>query len=138
MSRRTDLRNPRPHAERGITLVEMMIAVLVMTTGILALGRLIPAATSGQLSDKMLTQANAYAQQKVESLQTRYWSDPELTDGRHPASSNEQLGSNGQWERYHEVTTLAAPLDNLRRVTVTVTWDFAGPHSVTATSYLRR
>ena len=126
------------NAERGITLVEMLIAVLVMTTGILALGRLIPAASSGQLSDKMLTQGNAYAQQKLESLQTKYWSDPELADGRHPASSNEELGSNGQWERFHEVSTMAAPLDNLRRVTVTVTWNFGGPHSVTATSYLRR
>ena len=125
-------------AERGITLVEMLIAVLVMTTGILAIGRLIPAASSGQLSDKMLTQGNAYAQQKLESLQTKYWSDPELSDGRHPAASNEALGSNGQWERFHEVTTMAAPLDNLRRVTVTVTWEFGGPHSVTATSYLRR
>ena len=126
------------NAERGITLVETMIALLVMTTGILALGRLLPAASSGQLSDKMLTQGNGYAQQKLESLQTKYWSDPELADGRHPVSSNEELGSNGQWERYHEVSTMAAPLDNLRRVTVTVTWNFGGPHSVTATSYLRR
>ena len=129
--------NPGSRAERGITLVETLIAVLVMTTGILALGRLIPAASSGQLSDKMLTQANAYAQQKVENLQTLVWADPLLTDGRHPAS-NEELGSNGQWERYYEVTSMVAPLDNLRKVTVTVTWNFSGPHQVTATTYLRR
>ena len=59
-------------------------------------------------------------------------------DGRHPPSSNEQLGSNGQWERYYEIATMAAPLDNLRKVTVTVTWDYTGPHNVTATTYLRR
>ena len=130
--------NHGPRAERGITLVETLIAVLVMTTGILALGRLIPAASSGQLSDKMLTQANAYAQQKLENLQTLYWSDPLLDDGRHPPTSNEELGSNGQWERFYDVTTMAAPLDNLRRVTVTVSWNFSGPHQVTATTYLRR
>ena len=127
-----------PRTERGITLVEMLIAVLVMTTGILALGRMIPSAMSGQQSDKMLTQANAYAQQKVESLQTLYWSDPLLTDGRHPATGADPLGSAGQWQRYHEIETLAIPLDNLRKVTVTVTWNYLGPRSVTATTYMRR
>ena len=131
-------RNPMPRTERGITLVEMLIAVVVMTTGILALGRMIPSAMRGQQADRMLTQGNAYAQQKVESLQTRYWSDSELTDGRHPASGFDSLGSAGQWQRYHEVVTLAAPLDNLRKVTVTVGWTYLGPHSVTATTYMRR
>ena len=133
--------NSRTHSrrsERGITLVEVLIAVLVMTTGILALGRLIPSASRGAQSDKMLTQANAYAQHTIEDLQTMTWSDPRLVDGRHPLSSNEQLGSNGQWERYYEIATMAAPLDNLRKVTVTVTWDYTGPHNVTATTYLRR
>ena len=128
-----------PRTERGITLVEMLIAILVMTTGILALGRMIPSAMSGQQSDKMLTQANAYAQQKVESLQTRYWADPELVDGRHPPGSVvDTLGAHGSWQRFHEVTTLAAPLDNLKKITVTVTWNYLGPREVTATTYLRR
>ena len=132
-------RIPRPRGERGITLVEVLIAILVMSTGILALGRLIPAATRGQLADKMLTQANAYAQQKVEDLQTLTWSDPRLADGRHPtATTDEPLGSGGQWERHYEIATLAVPLDNLKKVTVTVEWKFGGPHSVTATTYMRR
>ena len=132
-------RIPRRRSERGMTLVEVLIAILVLTTGILAVGRLIPAATRGQASDKMLTQANAYAQQKVEGLQTLVWSDPLLTDGRHPSGvTNDPLGSNGQWERHHEIATLASPLDNLKRVTVTVTWNYVGSHSVTATTYIRR
>jgi type II secretory pathway pseudopilin PulG len=129
----------RHRSERGITLVEVLIAVLVMTTGMLALGRLIPAATRGQHSDKMLTQANAYAQQKVESLQTLTWSDLLLADGRHPPGiASDSLGLTGAWQRHHEVTTLAAPLDNLKRVTVTVDWNFQGLHSVTGTTYLTR
>jgi len=132
-------RIPRRRAERGMTLVEVLIAILVLTTGILAVGRLIPAATRGQFSDRMLTQGNGFAQQKVEDLQTLTWSDPLLVDGRHPAgTTNEPLGSNGQWERFYEITTLAAPLDNLKKVTVTVQWDYTGPHSVTATTYVRR
>ena len=129
-----------PHrSERGITLVEMLIAILVLTTGVLVLGRLIPAATRGQITDKMLTQANGYAQQKIESLQTLAWSDPALTNGRHPsATTNEPLGANNQWQRSYEVTTMAVPLDNLKKISVTVNWTFLGAHSVTATTYLRR
>jgi hypothetical protein len=125
-------------SERGITLVEVMIAILVMTTGILALGRLIPSAVRGSQSDRMLTQANAYSQQKIEDLQTLVWSDPLLLDGRHPASSGEALGSHGQWQRYYDVASMAAPLDNLKKITVTVEWNWMGPHNVTATSYIRR
>ena len=135
MNARTDTR----HAERGITLIEVLIAVVVMTTGILALGRVIPSALSGSQSDRMMTQANAYAQEKMEDLQTLVWSDPLIADGRHPAgSTNEPIGSNGQWQRHYDVVTMAAPLDNLRKITVTVEWNFQGPHSVTAISYLRR
>ena len=134
-----DSRPLHRRSERGITLVEILIAILVMTTGILALGRMIPAATRGQHSDKMLSQANGYAQQQLETLQTLTWSDPALADGRHPAgTATEPLGSSGQWQRFYEVTTMAAPLDNLRKVTVTVNWNYQGPHDVTATSYMRR
>lgn len=129
----------RRHSERGITLVEVLIAILVMTTGVLALGRLIPAAAHGTGSDRLLTQANAYAQQKVEELQTLTWSDPLLTDGRHPAgTTNEVLGTYGNWQRHYDVVTLAAPLDNLHKVTVTVEWNFPDLRSVTATTYVRR
>ena len=125
-------------SQRGITLVEVMIAILVMTTGILALGRLIPSAVRGSQSDRMLTQANAYSQQKVEDLQTMVWSDPLLQDGRHPVSSNDTLGNSGQLQRHYDVVSMAAPLDNLKKITVTVEWNWMGPHNVTATSYIRR
>jgi len=129
----------RQRSERGITLIEVLIAIVVMTTGILALGRLIPAATHGQVSDKLLTQASGYAQQKVEDLQVLTWSDPALTDGRHPAgTANEVLGTTGSWQRHYDVSTLAAPLDNLRKITVTVEWNYPDLRSVTAITYVRR
>ena len=126
------------HSERGMTLVEVLIAIVVLTAGVLALGRMIPAATRGQASDKMLTQANAYAQQKIEDLQTVPWAHPDLADGRHPPSGDEPLGSNGQWQRHYQISTMAAPLDNLRKVVVTVDWSYLGSRSVTATTYMRR
>lgn len=128
-----------PRSERGMTLVEAMVALIVLSLGILAIGQLFPAGTRGQVSDRMLTQANYYAQQKVEDLTILSWTDAALTGGRHPSgTTNEPLGSNGQWQRFYQVTTMAAPLDNLKKVTVTVNWTVQGPRSVAATTYLRR
>jgi prepilin-type N-terminal cleavage/methylation domain-containing protein len=125
-------------SQRGMTLIELMVALVVLTIGVLAVGRVFPAGSRGQLQDRMLTAGNYYAQQQAEELQGRTWSDPDLSVGRHPASGDVALGSSGQWHRFYQVDLLTAPLDNIKRVTVTVNWTFMGSRSVTATIYLRR
>ena len=128
-----------PHSERGVTLVELLAALVVISIGLLALVRLFPTASSNQLEDRMLTSANLYAQEKMENLSTKTWIDADLTIGRHPSpTTTENLGTTGQWHRYWQVDQMASPLDNLKKVTVTVTWNFMGSRSVTATTYLRR
>lgn len=120
-------------------MVELMIALVVLALGILAVSRLFPAGTRSQLQSRMMTSANFYAQQKVEDLGRLAWNDAALTDGRHPAGTvNEQLGTTGQWSRYYNVSTMASPLDNLKKVTVTVSWTFMGARQVQTTTYLRR
>ena len=134
---------PRPadaaaaHAQRGTTLAELMIALVVLSIGILAVAQLCPAGSRGQVQDKMISTANYYGQQKIEQLINVTWSDPQLDAGRHPASAanDEVLGS---WRRHYDVAVLAAPLDNLKKVTVTVSWNFQGSRSVTTSTYIRR
>jgi len=131
------LRQP-VRGERGVTLVELLAALVVISIGVLALVRLFPTAERNQLEDRMLTSANLYAQEKVEFLQTKMWVDPEMTIGRHPAgTATEDLGASGKWHRFYVVSQMAAPLDNLKKITVTVSWNFMGSRSVTATTYVR-
>lgn len=128
-----------PPAERGVSLIELMIALVVLSLGILAVGQLFPAGSRGQLQARMTTTGSYYGQQKLEELSVLDWTDAALTDGRHPAGiATENLGPTGQWHRFYDVTTLAAPLDNLKKVTVTVGWTFMRARSTTATTYLRR
>lgn len=135
----TGPRCPEARRERGASLVELMIALVVLSLGILAVSQLFPAGTRGQVSDRMMTAGTYYAQQKLEELNRLTWGDAALTDGRHPAgTATEALGSTGRWHRYYEVSTLAAPLDNLKSVTVTVKWTFMGTRQVQSTTYLRR
>ena len=130
---------PVLRTERGATLIELMIAIIVLALGILAVARLFPAGTRGQLSDRMLTTANYYAQEKIEVLNHLQWGDAQLTDGRHPAGiATEACGTSGNWHRYYEITSLSAPLDNLKKVTVTVSWTFMGTRQTQSTTYLRR
>lgn len=135
------MHNPGPsvlRSERGATLVELMIALVMLSIGILAVGQLFPAGSRSQLQARLTTAGNYYAQEKLEQLAGLAWTDAGLTAGRHPASGTEALGSSGQWKRYYEVSAMTAPIDNLKKVTVTVQWVFQGTRTVTSTTYVRR
>ena len=125
-------------SERGTTLAELMIALLVLTLGVLAVGQLFPAGSRNQLQSRLTTAASYYTQEKLEQLAGQSWTGSDLTDGRHPPSGFDSLGTSAQWQRFYQVTTMASPLDNLKLVTVTVQWTYMGARSVTATTYVRR
>jgi prepilin-type N-terminal cleavage/methylation domain-containing protein len=133
-------RELRYGGERGMSLVELMIALIVLAVGLLAVGRMFPTGARSQEQDRLLTSANYFAQEKLETLTGRTWSDPLLTDGRHPAGTATESLEQGQWTRFYLVTTLTGKLDNLKKVDVTVNYQGAGRASrfVTATTYVRR
>jgi prepilin-type N-terminal cleavage/methylation domain-containing protein len=125
---------------RGFSLVEVMVALVVLAVGILAVGKMFPAGARGQVQDRLTLGANDYVQEKVEYLRTCTWSSADLTDGRHPAGIATESCGSGRWQRFYLVTTMASPLDNLKKVDVTVNWTGAGVSAqpVTSTTYVRR
>ena len=125
--------------DRGMSLVELLIALIVLAVGVLAVAGLFPAATHSQLQSRIRTTASYYAQQKVEDLEGLSFSDTALTAGRHPGGiATEALGASSEWRRYYQVTNLASPMDNLKRVTVNVSWTYRGTQSVIDTTYVRK
>jgi prepilin-type N-terminal cleavage/methylation domain-containing protein len=133
------IREPNPsRRERGTTLAELMIALVILSIGILAVAQLFPSGTSTQVQSRMANTANYYTQEKLEQLRTVAWADADLTVGRHPISGSEALGEAGQWQRFYEVSAMTAPLANLKKVEVTVQWNHRGIRSVTSTTYVRR
>lgn len=126
-------------SERGVTLVELMIALVLISIGLMAVGQMFPAATRGQVRDRLFSSANYYAQEKVEEISNKTWADPLLGIGRHPAADFETLGTNRTWLRFYQVDPMPIPLDNLRKVTVTVNWSYqAMARSVSTVTYVRR
>ena len=133
-------RTPECSREQGMSLVELMVSLVVLSIGILAVARLFPASARSQAQDQILIKANYYAQEKVETLTGLTWADAALLDGRHPAGTACDTLGTGQWLRFYQVTTMTGSLDNLKKVDVTVSYQGAGQaqRSLTATTYVRR
>jgi len=124
-------------SERGISLVEVLIALVVLSVGIMAIGGVFPAGTRTELQTRMQSTANYYAQQQLEELRALHWDDPALTAGRHPAGIVcDTLGATKAWVRFYQVDLMAAPLDDLKRVRVNVSWTYKSTRSVIDTIYV--
>ena len=127
------------HAQSGFTLVELMIALIVLSIGVLALWRLFPRAERTQVTDRMSSAATYYAQQQIEILQRAGYADTALSVGRHPAgTASLRVGPSGRWQLSHQVTQMTGSLSDLKKVAVTVTWAGAGGRTVAMTTYMRR
>ena len=129
-----------PAPERGMSLIELMIALVVLAVGVLIVGQLFPSGARSQVKDRLVIGANYYAQEQVEALTGRNWSDAMLTDGRHPAGAAVDSLESGRWLRYYQVTTMAGSLNTLKKVDVFVVYrpPNRGRDTVTATTYVRR
>ena len=126
-------------SERGISLVEVLIALVVLSVGIMAIGGIFPAGTRTELQTRMQSTANYYAQQQLEQLAALHWDDAALNAGRHPAGAVcDTLGTTKAWVRFYQVDLMANPLDDLKRVRVNVSWTYRGTRSVIDTIYVRK
>ena len=126
--------------ERGSSLIELMMALVILAIGLLAVNQLFPAGTRAQTRDRLTASASAYTQQKIEQVATYTWADTGLSVGRHPAGLvTEAMGDLGTIRRFYTVDTLPIPLDNLRKVTVETYWLSLGDTMrVRTITYVRR
>lgn len=121
--------------ERGMTMVELMISLIVLSIGLLGIAALFPSGRRFSTRDRMMTTATDLAAQKMEQLRTHAYSDPDLTIGVHPTALGEVVGVNNRYTRWWTVTQVAT---DLRCADVRVTWSAARPETARVVTYFKR
>jgi type IV pilus modification protein PilV len=119
------------HNEYGFTLTEVLIAMVVLAIGLLGLARLNIAVIRGNVSGKQLTVATTLAQDRIEEIQRRGYTNANT------AAGTQAYGTIADYPAYKRVTTINAntPATNMITATVTVFWN-ADAHSVTLNTIL--
>lgn len=121
----------RDNNNNGFTLLEILIAIVLLSIGLLAMASLTVGIMGGNLFSNRLTTATTLAQDKMEDNQRLGYFGV--------ADSTESYGSITDYPEYKRVTTinLNYPVagTGMRMVTVTVFWD-SDEHSVTLQTIL--
>jgi type II secretory pathway pseudopilin PulG len=120
-------------SQKGIGLVEIIIAILIFAIGITAAIRTLPESNTATTRSRNLTIATNLAQEKIEELIGSPLSDAQLNAGDHndPRNPLERI-----FTRTWSVTD-NVPLTDMKRVAVTVSYTSGSDdNSVTLTTYL--
>ena len=120
-------------SNKGISLVEIMIAILIFGIGISAAMRTLPVSNRATTRARNLTLATNLAQQKIEELMNLPINDADLANGNHPDPDNplDQI-----FTRTWDVAD-NSPIADMKRVDVTVVFTADGnDNTITLTTYL--
>jgi prepilin-type N-terminal cleavage/methylation domain-containing protein len=72
------MRETKASAERGFTLIEVMVAILILTVGLLSLAQMMVLATSSNALSGRMTSAAALAKEQMERLKAApFYTDPQ-------------------------------------------------------------
>ena len=121
--------------QRGMTLIELMVAVVIITVGLVAVGTGMQLATSGVAAGQQMTTATFLAEQRLEDIKafalstnaSQGWSNVTSTnfaasEAYSTITSNTGTSTSGgtSYASYRRTTTITNPTSTTKRVTVQV------------------
>ena len=119
--------------QNGVTLVEVLIALVILSIGLLALAGLQVVVIKGNAGSRNLTSAVILAEAKIEELKNDGFADlvnGSFQDSNNPVDPTGQTG--GIFTRSWEI---ADYLTDMKEITVTLTWtDSLGDHNTSLTT----
>lgn len=120
--------------ERGVTLLEVIVATCILTFGLLAVASMQTASIRGNAFANRLTEGGTWAQDKLEELMALPDNDTQLSVGSHDPETA-MSGNNSYTIRW--TVDPAVPTDNAKLITVTVTWWDRGVERTTELKCIR-
>ena len=120
---RVDQKKGRPIGEKGFTLLEVIVAISILTFGLLAVASMQMTAIRGNYNASNITEATTVAQDRLENLMGLLYSDPLLAQGD-DLSDPAPPSPSGYTVTYDVLNN--DPIANTRLITVTVQWQDKG------------
>jgi len=103
--------------DKGFTLLEILVAVTLLAIGLLGIAGLTVGIMRGNRHSNMATTATTLAQDKIEEIRGTDYS------GIAPGTVQEQYNDITGFPFHKRVTQVIPSPPNMKRVTVTVSWD---------------
>ena len=119
--------------QKGIGLVEIIIAILIFAVGISIALRVLPISNTATSRARNLTVATNLAQEKIEELMSSPFNSADLSAGDHADTQNPlQRHFTRSWSVTDDV-----PMSDMKRVAITVSFSSGSNDStVTLTTYI--
>jgi prepilin-type N-terminal cleavage/methylation domain-containing protein len=138
--------------QEGWTLIEVLVAVVILTVGLLAVGTMQISAIKGNFMSGNTSIALTLASEKMEDLFNRNYNDAALgdtttgnngnlaaitgIDHEENVSEDGTVGAGGFYRRIWNIADTATPMPTMKEISVIVTWE-NNRHRVTISSMRR-
>ncbi len=111
--------------EKGFSLIELMIAMVILAIGLLGLAGLQGTAINGNHHGNMISRATVLAQNTIELIQNTAYDDIDT-------ATNTDLPASATVDNFNRTILVEdiTSLPGLKRVTITVSWRKLNQHQV--------
>jgi type IV pilus assembly protein PilV len=121
-------KSPNRLSEKGFTLIEVLVGLIILAVGLLALAVMQITAIRGGFFSSNVTQATFLTQERLEYLKNLPYNDSSLSSGQH----NEGTISGTIFSRQYDIAEDTG--NPMKTITVTVQWADRGNHSISVST----
>ena len=115
---------------KGFTLIEMLVALVILSFALLALAGLMVTTTRNNSFGGRITEAATFAQDKLEEFRAISWGN--VLSGNDNKTGSHNLNYQRNWN------VVTGPDGNLKTITISINWIDRNPHTIQLVSVVNK